>query len=48
MLDSDVLAIDPRTEHEARPVGAGALKFAANFWLHLYDFREPYTRSCTG
>ena len=36
---------DHRTSHEARPVVTG-LKYAANAWLHLYDFRGPHKVGC--
>jgi prolyl 4-hydroxylase len=38
---------DPRTEHEASPVLRGE-KFAANAWLHMYDFKTPFKVGCTG
>ena len=28
------------THHEALPVERG-IKFAANLWMHLYDFKTP-------
>lgn len=37
---------DPRTEHEAQAVLEGT-KLAANFWIHQYDFKGPYSRGCT-
>jgi len=37
---------DDRTHHEALPVTAGE-KFAANFWIHQYDFKGPYAKGCT-
>ena len=38
---------DIRTMHEARPVVKG-IKFAANSWIHLYNFMEPNLWGCTG
>lgn len=37
--------IDPRTNHEARPVLKGE-KMAANFWIHQYDFKTPHAKGC--
>uniref|UniRef100_A0A7S4WDZ4 Fe2OG dioxygenase domain-containing protein n=1 Tax=Alexandrium monilatum TaxID=311494 RepID=A0A7S4WDZ4_9DINO len=37
--------VDDRTRHEAVAVRKG-LKYAANFWLHPYDFQGPYLRGC--
>jgi len=36
---------DYRTQHEAMPVTRG-IKYAANAWLHLYDFRTPHSNGC--
>jgi len=36
---------DHRTTHEAIPVETG-VKYAANAWLHLYDFRTPHSSGC--
>jgi prolyl 4-hydroxylase len=47
VLDEDPTKIDPRTVHEARPVIKGR-KFAANSWIHLYDYRKPNLWGCTG
>ena len=43
--DESLTTADHRTMHEARPVTAG-LKYAANAWLHLYDFRTPHAQGC--
>jgi len=40
VTESDFTEADMRTEHEALPVERG-VKYAANLWLHLYDFRTP-------
>jgi len=37
---------DERTYHEALPVTKGE-KFAANFWIHQYDFKTPHAKGCT-
>ena len=39
---------DARTHHQALPVGPGGLKYAANAWIHLYDFRKANLWGCTG
>lgn len=38
---------DPRTHHEATPVIKG-VKYGANAWLHMYDFKAPFKVGCTG
>ena len=38
---------DQRTMHEARPVIQG-VKYAANTWIHMYDFAIPNLHGCTG
>ena len=42
---NDLLRIDERTMHEATPVLKGE-KYAANLWLHLYDFKTPHRQGC--
>lgn len=37
---------DERTHHEALPVLKG-VKYAANFWLHQYDYITPHHTGCT-
>ncbi len=37
---------DSRTHHEAKPVLKGE-KYAANFWVHQYDFKNAHARGCT-
>lgn len=39
--------IDRRTSHEARPVTKG-IKYGANSWIHLYNYRVPNLWGCTG
>ncbi len=46
-LDKNPEMIDPRTRHEAKPVIKG-IKFAANSWVHLYNFAVPNLWGCTG
>ena len=45
VLDSNPLKEDMRMYHEALPVEAGT-KFAANGWIHLYDYLGPQSRGC--
>ena len=45
--DHDPLQKDPRTQHEAMQVTKG-VKYAANAWLHMYDFKVPFKIGCTG
>jgi len=47
VMDNDPESQDPRTTHEAKPVLKGT-KFAANAWIHLYDFATPNLWGCTG
>lgn len=46
-LDAEPDEIDRRTSHEAKPVIKG-VKYAANAWIHLYNFRVPNLWGCTG
>ena len=45
VMDSDPNRKDPRTSHEALPVIEG-VKYAANAWYHLRDFKEPHATNC--
>lgn len=45
VTDEDPSAVDGRTVHEALPVEKG-VKFSANSWLHLRDFKTPYQSNC--
>ncbi len=47
VMDSNLEEIDHRTTHEARPVIKG-IKYAANAWIHLYDFATSNLWGCTG
>jgi prolyl 4-hydroxylase len=47
VLNEDPTRQDPRTFHQALPVVKGA-KFAANAWIHLYDYKMPNLWGCTG
>lgn len=46
-LNDDLLRQDSRTNHQALPVIRG-LKYAANAWIHLYDFNKSNLWGCTG
>jgi len=46
-LDANPERQDPRTRHEARPVIKGK-KYAANSWIHLYNFQKSNLWGCTG
>ena len=47
VLNHNLEAQDPSTMHEARPVIKG-LKYAANSWIHLYNYEVPNLWGCTG
>jgi len=46
VLNHDTMAKDHRTSHAALPVIKG-VKYGANAWFHLRDFKTPYENSCT-
>eukprot|EP00521_Asterionellopsis_glacialis_P009210 CAMPEP_0195287084 /NCGR_PEP_ID=MMETSP0707-20130614/4297_1 /TAXON_ID=33640 /ORGANISM="Asterionellopsis glacialis, Strain CCMP134" /LENGTH=555 /DNA_ID=CAMNT_0040346809 /DNA_START=40 /DNA_END=1707 /DNA_ORIENTATION=+ len=46
VLDSNPMSKDGRTNHEALPVIAGT-KFAANGWIHMYNYVEAQKKGCT-
>ena len=45
-LESDPFISDGRTHHEALPVTKG-IKYAANFWIHQFDYGTPHRNACT-
>lgn len=47
VLDEFPDRIDHRTQHEARPVIKGK-KYAANSWIHQYDFAQTNKWGCSG
>lgn len=47
VMSHDPMRLDMRTIHEARPVIQGK-KYAANAWIHMYDFRYSNLWGCTG
>ena len=47
VLDAQPDRQDSRTMHEAKPVIKGR-KFAANSWIHLFNYVEPNLYGCTG
>ena len=40
VLADDLMTGETKTHHEALPPEKG-IKFGANFWVHLYDFKSP-------
>jgi len=46
VLSSNPEKKDHRMDHEALPVIKG-LKYGANAWIHLYDFKAPHLTNCT-
>ena len=40
VVSHDMLTGEKQTHHEALPVERG-VKYAANLWIHLYDFKTP-------
>uniref|UniRef100_A0A6T6YS23 Fe2OG dioxygenase domain-containing protein n=1 Tax=Amorphochlora amoebiformis TaxID=1561963 RepID=A0A6T6YS23_9EUKA len=47
MKDEDPENADPRMYHQAMPVIKGT-KYAANAWIHLFNYRVPNLWGCTG
>ena len=45
VLNAQPLDIDERTRHQAMDVEAGT-KFAANGWIHQFDYIGPQDRGC--
>ena len=45
VYDYDPLISDDRTKHQALEVEKGT-KFAANGWIHMYDYEGPQERGC--
>jgi len=45
VLDGDPNTCDSSTLHEALPVTSG-IKYAANAWVHLRDFKTPQKNNC--
>jgi prolyl 4-hydroxylase len=45
VMAEDPHTMDPRTHHQALPVEAG-IKYSANGWIHLRDFKTPYATGC--
>jgi len=45
VYSDDPFKTDERTYHEAVAVEKG-VKYAANFWLHMYEFQETLQRGC--
>lgn len=47
VVDHDPEQQEGRTMHEAKPVIRGH-KYAANAWIHLYNFAQANLWGCTG
>ena len=47
VFDHDLHLRDARTTHEAQPIVSGR-KFAANTWIHLYNYEEASRWGCAG
>ena len=45
VLDENPSVMDRRTHHEALAVEKG-VKYAANAWVHLRDFKAAYKTNC--
>lgn len=45
VLNDDPSEMDPRTFHQALPVTRG-VKYGANAWIHLRDFKTPLHKGC--
>lgn len=46
VLSDDPWVTDERTRHESLPVVRGT-KFAANFWIHMFEFQDAHNRGCS-
>jgi prolyl 4-hydroxylase len=46
VYSADPFKKDPRMMHQALEVTAGT-KFAANGWIHMYDYETPQKIGCT-
>ena len=46
VVDEDPTKKDWRTDHQALPVLEG-IKYGANAWVHLRDFKTPHSKGCT-
>ena len=44
----DVYRQHPKTMHAAEEVAEGHVKWAANAWIHMRDFRTPHAKGLTG
>ena len=45
VLDEDPNQKDDRTTHQALPAEKG-LKFGANAWFHMHDYKTPFRNAC--
>ena len=46
VFDHDPSQKDHQTTHQALPVGEGAIKYGANAWFHLRDYKNPQANGC--
>jgi len=47
VMDTNPDVDEPNTWHEGLPPEAGSVtKYAANVWIHNFDYRTPYRRGC--
>ncbi len=46
VLNDAPSVMDNRTGHQALAVGPGGVKFAANAWIHLFDYVQPAAKGC--
>lgn len=46
VLNAEPMAKDGRTQHQALDVKKG-IKYAANGWIHMYDYITPQKRGCS-
>ena len=47
VLNQNPDIVDVRTSHQALPVESG-VKYAANAWFHMRDFKTSFMDGCTG
>ena len=45
VMDSDPDVDEPMTHHEGLPPERG-IKYAANVWVHVYDYKSPASQGC--
>jgi len=45
--NEDPMEKDGRTMHEAMPITKGN-KYAANAWVHMFEYKSEHKKECTG